>query len=137
LKGLLDKNPAANLEELQGALDRVIAYYNEQRPHRSCGRRTPLTAYQARNKAQPHTLINQPHYRLRKDVVDPHGKVTLRYRGRMLHVRIGHHHRGRHVRLYIIDEHIRVVDETGEFLGEITINPDKNYQTMARQPDED
>jgi len=55
----------------------------------------------------------------------------------MLHVRIGHHHRGRHVRLYVIDDHIRVVDETGEYLGEITINPDKNYQTMARQPDED
>jgi hypothetical protein len=95
-----------------------------------------MTAFQARNKAQPHTLINQPHYRLRIDVVDPHGKVTLRYKGRMLHVRIGHHHRGRHVRLFIIDDHIRVVDESGEFLGEITINPDKTYQTMARQPDE-
>lgn len=136
MKGFLDKKPAHSLDELQRTLDRVILYYNEQRPHRSCGRRTPRVAYDARNNAQPHTLIHQPHYRLRKDVVDPHGKVTLRYRRRMLHVRIGHHHRGRHVRLYIIDENIRVVDESGEFLGEITINPAKNYQTMARQPDE-
>ena len=37
---------------------------------------------------------------------------------------------------YSIDDHIRVVVESGEFLGEITINPEKNYQTMARQPDE-
>jgi hypothetical protein len=54
----------------------------------------------------------------------------------MFHVRIGHHHRSRHMCLYIIDEHIRVVDESGEFLGEITINPEKTYQPMARQPDE-
>ena len=50
------------------------------------------------------TLINQPHHRLRKDVVDPWGKVTLRYHGQLLHVRIGHHHRGKRVRLYIVDE---------------------------------
>ena len=62
--------------------------------------------------------------------------MTLRYQGRMLHVHINHHHRGRHVRLYIIVDHIRVVDESGEFLGEITINPAKSYQTTARQPDE-
>lgn len=54
----------------------------------------------------------------------------------MSHVRIGHHHRARHVRLYVIVEHIRVIDESGEFLGEITINPAKNYLTTARQPDE-
>jgi hypothetical protein len=47
-------------------------------------------------------------------------------------VRIGHHHRGKRVRLYIVDEHIRVLDDDGNFLGEITINPDKNYQTMAK-----
>ena len=77
-------------------------------------------------------MINQPHHRLRKDVVDPWGKITLRYRGRSLHVRIGHHHRGKRVRLYIVDDHIRVLDDDGNFLGEIIINPDKNYQTMAK-----
>jgi len=136
LKGFLDKKPAHRLDELQRTLDRVILYYNEQRPRRSCGRRTPRVAYEAHQKAQPHTLINQPHYRLRKDIVDPHGKVTLRCQGRMLHVRINYHHRGRHVRLYIIDDNIRVVDESGEFLREITINPAKSYQTTARQLDE-
>ena len=132
LKRFLVKNPAASLEELQATLERVVHYYNEERPHRSRGRVTPTSAYQSRDKAQPNTLINQPHHRIRKDVVDPYGKVTLRYRGRMLHVRIGHHHRGKHVRLYIVDDQIRVVDEGGQFLGDITINPDKNYQTMAK-----
>ncbi|HEY5437388.1 MAG TPA: hypothetical protein VIJ99_00635 [Acidimicrobiales bacterium] len=36
------------------------------------------------------------------------------------------------MRLYIIDEQIRVLDDDGNFLGEITINPEKNYQTMAK-----
>jgi transposase InsO family protein len=132
LKHYLVKNPAASLEELQSVLDRVVRRYNEQRPHRSKGRVTPREAYEARGKATAHTLINQPHHRLRKDVVDPWGKITLRYRGRSLHVRIGHHHRGKRVRLYIVDEQIRVLDDNGNFLGEITINPDKNYQTMAK-----
>lgn len=116
----------------QSILDRVVLRYNEQGPHRSKGRVTPRTAYDARGKATAHTLINQPHHRLRKDVVDPWGNITLRYRGRMLHVRIGHHHRGKRVRPYIVDDHIRVLDDDGNFLGEITINPEKNYQTMAK-----
>jgi len=134
LKKFLVKNPCASLDELQTALERVTRYYNEERPHRSRGKVTPRVAYESRNKAQPHTLINQPHYRIRKDVVDANGKITLRYHGRLLHVRIGHHHRGKRVRLYIIDEQIRVLDDSGAFLGEITINPDKNYQTMAKHP---
>jgi transposase InsO family protein len=132
LKRFLEKNPADSLEELQGVLERVVRYYNEERPHRSRGGLTPRAAYESRDKAVPHTLINQPHHRIRKDVVDNDGKVTLRYKGRLLHVRIGYHHRARHVRLYIIDDNIRVLDQSGEFLGEITINPDKNYQTMAK-----
>jgi transposase InsO family protein len=133
LKRYLEVNPASSLEELQNVLDRVILRYNEQRPHRSKGRVTPRTAYEARGKATAHTLINQPHHRLRKDVVDPWGKVTLRYHGQLLHVRIGHHHRGKRVRLYIVDDHIRVLDDEGRYLGEITINPEKSYQTMAKQ----
>ena len=137
LKGLLAKRPAGSLEEMQHVLNEVVDYYNRVRPHRSRDLMTPSVAYESRAKALAHTLINQPHHRLRKDVVDPHGKVTLRYRGRLLHVRIGHHHRGKHVRLYIIDDHIRVLDENGVFLGEITINPEKNYQTMAKRPEQD
>jgi len=132
LKGFLDKNPASSLDELQSTLDRVVRYYNEERPHRSRDRQTPRAAYDARAKGVPHTLINQPHHRIRRDVVDNDGKVTLRYKGRLLHVRIGYHHRATHVRIYIVDDYIRVLDEAGNFLGDITINPDKNYQTMAK-----
>ena len=97
-----------------------------RRPHRSLGRRTPVVVYEARGKATAHTLIHQPHFRIRKDVVDNNGKVTLRYYGRLLHVRISYHHRHQRVRLYLIDEHIRVLGDDGNVLGEIMINPLKN-----------
>jgi hypothetical protein len=87
---------------------------------------------ESHDRPTTNTLIHQPRDRIRRDVVDNDGKVTLRYRGRMRHVRIGHHHRGKRVRPYIVDEHIRVLDDGGTFLGEITINPEKNYQTMAK-----
>ena len=35
----------------------------------------------------------------------------------------------------MIDEPIRVLDDDETFLGEITINPEKNYQTITKPKD--
>jgi hypothetical protein len=35
----------------------------------------------------------------------------------------------------VIDEPIRVLEDDGTFLDEITINPEKSYQTMAKPKD--
>jgi transposase InsO family protein len=54
LKRWLGKHePAATLEELQAQLDRFRAYYNDVRPHRAIGRRTPTEAFTARPKSVP------------------------------------------------------------------------------------
>jgi transposase InsO family protein len=53
LKRWLDKqDPAATLGELQAQLDTFRAYYDEVRPHRAIGRRTPAEAY----RADPRTI---------------------------------------------------------------------------------
>ena len=39
-------------KQLQRELDRFVVYYNEVRPHRGIGRRTPASVYGAREKAQ-------------------------------------------------------------------------------------
>src|SRR5918992_3440452 len=44
---------AASIGELQAQIDRFVAYYNEVRPHRGIGRRTPKAAWEARDKARP------------------------------------------------------------------------------------
>ena len=40
-------------KQLQRQLDRFVAYYNEVRPHRGIGRKTPAAVYSAREKAGP------------------------------------------------------------------------------------
>ena len=45
--------PAASIAELQAQVDRFVRYYNEVRPHRGIGRRTPKAAWEARDRARP------------------------------------------------------------------------------------
>ena len=79
-KHLAAQRQAQTLSRLQAQIDRFIAYYNEQRPHRALARRTPAEAYAARVKAEPQGNGHPParHYRVRHDRVDAGGTVTLR-----------------------------------------------------------
>ena len=119
------------LAELQTLCDTFVAYYNTRRPHRSLGRRTPAAAYQARPKAAPQlsTEAGEPQPRVRRDVIDNHGKITLRHAGRLHHIGIGRTHARTHVLLLVQDLDIRVVDAaTGELLRELTLDPSRDYQ---------
>ncbi|MGB8179260.1 MAG: hypothetical protein WCF63_03760, partial [Acidimicrobiales bacterium] len=93
---------------------------------------TPSSAYEGREKMGPNTLINQPHYRLRYDVADQRGHVTLRYLGKLRHLNVGWGYRGERVRLYVVDDQVTVANEEGELIGEITLNPDRDYQPIRR-----
>ena len=97
LKRWLAKQPrSATLAELQAQLDRFGSYYNEVRPHRALGRRTPTEAFAARTKAVPRqpSTAAEAHHRVRRDRIDRGGRVTLRYRSRLLHIGIGRARRG-------------------------------------------
>jgi transposase InsO family protein len=128
LKGFLAKRPATTLVELEEVLDETVRYYNEVRPHRAIDRRTPSVAYHARAKAKPHTLIYQPHWRIREDVVDVRGHVTLRYLGRLRHLNVGWKYRGARIRLYVLDDVVTFATEDGEFIGETRMDPNRDYQ---------
>ena len=118
--------------ELQRILDETLLYYNDVRPHRACSRKPPRVAYEARNKMPPGSLINQPHHRIRHDVVDNRGHVTLRYLDKLRHLNVGWAYQSQPIRLYIVDDHVDVVTEDGELVGEITLNPDRDYQPIRR-----
>ena len=134
LKRFLAKRPCESLEELQRVLDEVVGYYNEQRPHRSRNHMTPAAAWAGRSRAEPFTLINEPHRRIRRDVVDNWGKVSLRYLGEMRHLNVGYMHRGERVRLYIVDDEVRIVTEDGELIREATLDATKGYQPTRKPP---
>ena len=128
LKGFLDKRPASTLGELQRVLDDVVAYYNDVRPHRGINRHTPSVVYNKRAKAKAHTLIHQPHWRIRTDIVDVRGHVTLRYLGKLRHLNVGWKYRDQPIRLFVLDDVVTFATEDGEFIGETRINPNRDYQ---------
>jgi transposase InsO family protein len=131
LKRWLAKQPAApTLTELQAQLDRFCDYYNNVRPHRALARRTPAQAFNARTKATPrHAGLTIPaHYRVRRDRIDKTGKVTLRYRSKLIHIGVGRAHAGTPVLLLVADQHVRVITADGELLRELTIDPTRNNQ---------
>ena len=69
---------------------------------------------------------------MRRDRIDTTGKVTLRYRSKLLHLGVGRRHAGTRVTLLVADQDVRVLNDNGETLAEFTINPTKTYQTQKR-----
>jgi transposase InsO family protein len=101
-------------KQLQRALDRFAAYYNEVRPHRDIGRRTPMSLYLAREKAGPSpSFVKIGDRRLRLDKVDSRGRVTLRHRGRLHHIGIGNPYAGWRVAMLVDGLDIEIVGLDG------------------------
>ena len=129
LKLWLARQPAAaTIFELQTQLDSFRIIYNQQRPHRALDRRTPQQAYDTTIKATPRSAPIAAHYRIRIDIIDRDGKVSIRRAGKLHHLGIGRIHTGAPV-LILIDQSTATVTHlnTGEILSNHTIEPDKNY----------
>jgi transposase InsO family protein len=121
----------ATIPELQAQLDAFVDEYNHRRPHRSLPHRaTPATLYDTMPKAVPGEVTDPvTHDRIRHDIVDKAGSVTLRYRSRLHHIGIGRTRAGTCVILLVQDLQIRVVNAaTGELLRELTLDPNRDYQ---------
>lgn len=131
---LAKQRRARTIASLQAQLDWFRNYYNTVRPHRALGRRTPAHAFTARTKAAPRRpgITIPAQHRVRRDRIDTTGKVTLRYRSRLLHLGVGRRYAGTRVMLLVADQDVRVLNDDGETLAEFTINPTKTYQTQKR-----
>jgi transposase InsO family protein len=135
LKRWLGRQPAAtDLGALQAQLDAFRDVYNEQRPHRAIGRRTPGEAYRATPKALPSGSAARGHFRLRYDVTDSKGAMTLRRGGRLYHLKIGVAHARRRVLAIVDEQEVTVVAlDTGEILSTHRTEPDKGYWRNTRR----
>jgi transposase InsO family protein len=135
LKRWLGQGPAAtDLAGLQAGLDAFRLAYNEQRPHRAIGRITPGEAYRATPRAVPASSGARGHFRLRYDITDSKGAMTLRRAGRLYHLKVGAAFARRRV-LAIVDElEVTVVAlDTGEILSTHLIEPDRRYWRNQRR----
>ena len=126
-------DPAGSIGELQVQVDRFVAYYNEVRPHRAVGRRPPIAAFEARDRARPSgpRIHVGAGVRVRRDRIDKGGKVTLRHGTKLHHIGVGHAHKGKRVILLVKGLDVRVVALDGELLRHLTLDPSRNYQPQG------
>ncbi len=128
-KFLAKQDPPATKKQLQAQLDRFVAYYNEHRPHRALGRRTPVEAFTARERAVPRgPMIDCVGYRIRHDRISKAGNVTIRHRSRLHHIGLGRPYAGWRVVLLIAGTEIRILSDDGTQLRRLTLDPHNDYQ---------
>lgn len=127
-KFLAKQDPAVDVACLQAQLDRFVTAYNDTRPHRALGRRTPREVFDTKIKAHPAGDVPDTHFRVRHDRVDKTGCVTLRYQSQLRHISIGRAHKGQRVVLLAADTDVRIVTEDGELLRHLTLDPTRDYQ---------
>ena len=97
---------------------------------RALERRTPRQVFDAKIKAHP---AGHPttHFHVRRDTVDHHGTITLRYQSRLHHIGMGARQRGQRVLLLIADRDIRIITPDGELLRRLTLDPTRDYQPQT------
>jgi transposase InsO family protein len=122
---------ARTIAELQTQLDAFGTYYNDVRPHRAIGRRTPAEAYGARPKAGPRGARIPVHCRVRRDRLDRGGGVTLRNDSRLHHIKVGRRYAGLRVLMLVAGLDVRIVSEDGKLLRELVLDPTRDYQPMS------
>ena len=128
-KWLTARPPAETISALQANIDEFRKTYNHHRAHTSIGKVPPAVAYDRLPKDQPHNKGAGSHYRIRHDIIDDTGAVSLRHAGKMHHIGIGRPHKRTPVILIIDDLDICVVNKTtGELLRHLELNPETDYQ---------
>src|SRR3990170_175485 len=131
MKKFLRRNgPYATIAELQAAVNRFVTYYNEVRPHRAKGRKPPKSAFDSRDKARPikREGVFTRELRVRHDVVDAHGVVTIRYKSKLHHIGMGRALKGTRIVLLVAGRNIRVIDRDGQLLRDFELDPKRDYQ---------
>lgn len=130
-KFLAAQEDVATKKQLQREIDRFVAYYNDVRPHRGIGRKTPAAVYAAREKAVPSpSFVKVGNRRLRFDRIDKAGRVTLRHRGRLHHIGIGNAYAGWRVAMLVEGLNVEIVGLDGSPLRRLVLDPTKDYQRI-------
>ena len=74
------------------------------------------------------------HFRLRYDIADKTGAITLRRSGRLYHLKVGAAHARRRVLAIADEQEVTVVAlDTSEILSTHRIEPDKGYWRNTRR----
>jgi hypothetical protein len=69
--------------------------------------------------SRPAYPLDDTHYRIRHDKIDPSGVFTLRHNSRLHHIGVGRRHAGTDILVLVHDRHVRVLTHDGELLREL------------------
>lgn len=123
--------PAETLTELQALLDRFSIIYNQQRPHRSLGRQTPQSVWEASPKTGP---ANQP---LGRPSVIHHGLTVggngVVHAGRRLAISLGVRHASNKVTVIVTGSACHVFSH-GKLIRQLTIDHSRRNQPLHDRP---
>ena len=127
LKRWLRNQPLpATLDHLQIQLDRFLAYYNQQRPHRALAGDTPLGRWQASPAAQPGLpLPTDPRASLHQ--VDHSGICSWKNH----RIGIGQQHHGQTVLIIARGDHLTIFGPAG-LIRTLTLDPTRRYQPTGK-----
>jgi transposase InsO family protein len=128
----LDAQPqAATVAQLQVLLDRFRQLYNDHRPHRGVGRRTPTQVWSAQPPAAPPQIADAPTPTIARCVVLPDGRISA---GNTTRIGLGAEWAGHRVTVIRRGDHATVIhNHTGEIIRELTIDRTRNDQGTGRR----
>lgn len=129
LKTYLRQQPTpTTITQLQHQLNTFTHLYNHTRPHRALAGKTPHHAYTTTPKDAPTITLDTTIYRIRYDHVDPNGRTTLRWAGKIRHLGIGRTHKHQPILILTHNNHTIVIHkDTGEILAEHTLTHTRDY----------
>jgi hypothetical protein len=87
-------------------------------------------AHEATPRLEP---LDDAHYRVRHDVIDRFGKLTLRHGSRLHHIGLGRRHAGTKVLVLIKDLHIRITSTDDQPIHELELDPTRDYQPQPKR----
>ena len=121
----------SSIDQLNTWLDEFTHVYNRERSHRALYGMTPWSVYTNTHKASARIDIDHVSYRVRYDRVDAYGRVTLRYKGRILHLGLSKKRKNCPVILLIHGNHVIALDrQIHQIIGYFELDETKNYQKL-------
>lgn len=117
------------IPELQTLLDTFVEDYNHHRPHKSLGRRTPLTVWTATPRAgpEPHALTT-PTRTVTRVVTNTRLEID-----RQCLIALGTRYNGQTATAVITGHHAHIFIN-GTLVRELTIDPNRTYQPIYDHP---
>jgi transposase InsO family protein/transposase-like protein len=131
LQKWLEAQPrAASLAELQAQLDRFCGIYNNHRPHRAVGRRTPASVWAQTPKAGPADRAIGAATTIHRVKVESNGTVAA---GSRYRISVGAAHTGNQATIIItgIACHLFIA---GRLIRQLQLDPTRRYQPQYDRP---